>query len=92
MDMSWFVIGSVAIPPIVAALIQVAKVQFKMESKWAPVLNIVLVCLFFALMQLTNEGFVDPNGVQVGLNLLVMVLQGFGWYEGVKTLGRAAGR
>ncbi len=73
-------IGSIAIAPLIVALVQVAK-GLGFPTKYAPWLNAVLTVLFYVLRQLVEAHPQMQPPVTIALNLLVTFLTAAGIYD-----------
>ena len=73
-------IGTIAIVPIIVALIQVAK-KLGLPSHLAPWVNGGLALVFFALMTVVTQQPELLAPVTIGLNALIIFLVGAGVYD-----------
>lgn len=73
-------IGSIAIAPLIVALVQVAK-GFGFPAKYAPWLNATLTVLFYVLVLVLEANPQLTQPVTIALNLLVTFLTAAGIYD-----------
>jgi hypothetical protein len=80
-------IGSIAVAPLIVALVQVAK-GLGFPPKYAPWLNATLAVLFYALMLILEANPQLTQPVTIALNLLVTFLTAAGIYDIGKNITR----
>lgn len=73
-------IGSIALAPLIVALVQIAK-GLGFPTKYAPWLNATLTVLFYALMLIVEANPQLTQPVTIALNLLVTFLTAAGIYD-----------
>lgn len=78
-------VGSVLVAPIIAGLIEMAKVWFGMPVKYAPLVNVMLTAIAYVGIYVLGmyPGALEPTVIV--LNIVIGFLAAVGFYNGYKT-------